>query len=470
MKISVLCLVSSFVGLAASAALPFFRLNTVTLPYGTYIASSDAQVNAFLGIPYAAPPVGDLRFRNPTPLPDRVGGYEASTFQPRCLQAVGGDLSETISEDCLYLNVWTPADVGPNEKLPVFVYVHGAFYPTQQRSSEPFNLDLSDVIRQSLKGDRVIAVSISYRSNIFGLFSPSLPDFQPAIDSNVGLSDVKFALSWVSTHISKFGGNPAQITAVGHGVGASLVSTLARTTGKAAPFTRLVLLSGGETTIPRVSAEQHQALLTAIITSQPNADECRRDPVACLKALPADRLLDSAITQAAALKVNFGLVTDNNLVTDIVKEDVLADSTNFAKIPVLVGQVALEGKGTTGVIDAEGLDYWLSVFVRSPATANLIKVQNEGLSPTEVADTASGLVSYTCPLVRSASLFRYTSSPVYRYVFNVDPRNQGEGGLYSQDLPFLFNQRANIIGTDANDVSNQLSNAFLSFVARGQPG
>jgi para-nitrobenzyl esterase len=186
--------------------------------------SADGKVKIFKGIPYAAPPVGDLRWKEPQPLTPWDGVKKAAEFGPRCMQGrIYDDMffrDAGPSEDCLYLNVWAPKVPG-DAKLPVMVWVYGGGFQAGA-TSEP----RQEGERLARKG--VIVVSMNYRLGIFGFYShPELTAESPHHASgNYGLLDQAAALKWVHENIAAFGGDPNKLTIFGESAGSFSVSAL----------------------------------------------------------------------------------------------------------------------------------------------------------------------------------------------------------------------------------------------------
>jgi para-nitrobenzyl esterase len=182
-------------------------------------------VRSFKGIPFAQPPVGDLRWREPQPVKDWVGVRNADEFGPRCMQRTGpmADYwfrSNGMGEDCLYLNVWTPAK-SAKERLPVLVYIFGGGFQNGDGSEPRYD-------GESMARKGVVAVSLNYRTNVFGFFShPELTRESPRHASgNYGLLDQVAALRWVQQNIAAFGGDPKRVTIAGESAGSLSVSAL----------------------------------------------------------------------------------------------------------------------------------------------------------------------------------------------------------------------------------------------------
>ncbi|HZC43796.1 MAG TPA: carboxylesterase family protein, partial [Acidobacteriaceae bacterium] len=184
--------------------------------------SQDGKVRAFLGIPYAAPPVGPLRWKPPQPVAAWSGVRSATSFGPRCMQTeLFPDMvfrDSGPSEDCLTLNVWAPA-AKASTPLPVMVWIHGGGF-VSGGSSEP----RQDGEHLARKG--VIIVSMNYRLGIFGFFAlPSLvAESAQHAAGNYGLMDQAAALNWVHRNIAAFGGDPTKVTIFGESAGSISVS------------------------------------------------------------------------------------------------------------------------------------------------------------------------------------------------------------------------------------------------------
>jgi para-nitrobenzyl esterase len=180
-------------------------------------------VRSFKGIPFAQPPVGDLRWREPQPVKGWAGVRNTDQFGPRCMQRTGpmADYwfrSNGMSEDCLYLNVWTPARSG-EERLPVLVYIFGGGFQNGDGSEPRYD-------GESMARRGIVAVSLNYRTNVFGFFShPELTSESPhRASGNYGLLDQVAALRWVQQNIAAFGGDPRRVTIAGESAGSLSVA------------------------------------------------------------------------------------------------------------------------------------------------------------------------------------------------------------------------------------------------------
>lgn len=230
---------------AAGKKTPVVELGSVRLE-----GSAENGAQSFKGIPYAAPPVGDLRWRPPQPPSDlpHSQSYEARAFRSDCMQIpfesiVGTPINTEPSEDCLYLNVWRPADTDVGANLPVIVWIHGGGFVNGGSSQ-----DIYDGAAMA-RGD-VIFVTFNYRLGRFGFFAhPALSAEGKGPSGNYGFMDQIAALNWVKGNISAFGGDPDNVTVIGESAGGVSVLNLMGSPAARGLFQRAVVMSGGGRTI-----------------------------------------------------------------------------------------------------------------------------------------------------------------------------------------------------------------------------
>ncbi|HEX3367620.1 carboxylesterase/lipase family protein [Phenylobacterium sp.] len=223
--------------LAASAAQA--APDTVKVAQGSMHGAVAGQVASFKGIPFAAPPVGDLRWRPPQPAKAWTGVREAVAFGPQCMQmrAVTSDVNQ--SEDCLTLNVYTPAGFKPGGKLPVMVFIHGGSFTGGSGSNAIY-----DGAHFAERG--VVLVTVNYRLGRLGFFAhPALTAEQPGADlANYGMMDNLAALKWVQANIAAFGGDPKNVTAFGESAGGILINDLMASPQAKGLFAKAISESG----------------------------------------------------------------------------------------------------------------------------------------------------------------------------------------------------------------------------------
>jgi len=208
-------------GLAAALAASAQAADTVHVAQGTLHGATAGQVTRFKGVPFAAPPVGELRWRPPAAPAAWKGVREATAYGPMCMQMRATPPGTNQSEDCLTLNVWTPASAKPGQKLPVMVWIHGGSFTGGSGSSPIY-----DGTHFAERG--VVLVTVNYRLGRLGFFAhPALSaEAGSGPAGNYGIMDNIAALKWVKANISNFGGDPANVTAFGESAGGILINFL----------------------------------------------------------------------------------------------------------------------------------------------------------------------------------------------------------------------------------------------------
>ncbi|HWB25592.1 MAG TPA: carboxylesterase family protein [Chitinophagaceae bacterium] len=265
----------------------------VTTANGIVEGVNDSGLHVFMGIPFAQPPVGDLRWKEPQPVKNWSGIYKADHFRAKAMQKnVFSDMvfrADGMSEDCLYLNVWTPAKPGKT-KLPVLVYFYGGGYVGGDGSE--YRYDGASLARKDL-----VTVTVNYRLGIFGFFShPELTQESPHHASgNYGLLDQNEALRWVQANIGAFGGDPKHVTIAGESAGS--ISVCAQ---MASPLSKDLIAgaigeSGGmiNPTLAPIKLSEGEQNGVAF------AKRVKASSLADLRAMSAEALLDSAAKPGA---------------------------------------------------------------------------------------------------------------------------------------------------------------------------
>lgn len=219
------------------------------------LADDHQDVYVYRGIPYAAPPIGDLRWKAPQPVVAWEGVKIADKFGHPGYQSVhypGGYATEwgygdeaPYSEDCLYLNVWTKAPGQVDKKLPVALWIHGGGYREGWGSEPEFD-------GQEWANKDVVLVSINYRLGIFGFLAHPLlsEENENGVSGNYGILDQIEALKWIRKNIAQFGGDPENVTIFGQSAGAGSVKTICESPLARGYFQKAVIMSGGGITIP----------------------------------------------------------------------------------------------------------------------------------------------------------------------------------------------------------------------------
>jgi para-nitrobenzyl esterase len=288
---------------------------------------NEAQVQAFLGIPYAAPPVGELRWKAPQPVAKWKGVRDATGFGAHCAQNhVFDDMifqDSGPSEDCLYLNVYAPADSNSKSGLPVMFWIHGGGYSGGSGDEPRHNGDF-------LPTKGVVLVTINYRLGVFGfLATPDLAKEADGAAGNYGLLDMVAALEWVKRNIGQFGGDSGNVTIFGESAGSSAVSTLMAAQPARGLFQKAIGESGGAMEVgakgPEAQAEREKG-------EQKWAESLGATSLAALRAMSTDEILAAAAKKDAP---KFPVVVDGRLLTEPIADTYSAGKQ--AHVPLLVG-------------------------------------------------------------------------------------------------------------------------------------
>ena len=430
----------------------------------------------FAGIPYAAPPVGPLRFSDPQPVAPWRGVRDATRFGPRCMQSLGGDieLGRQTDEDCLSLNVWTPR-AAPQQPRPVMVWIHGgAFINGSGR--------IYDARRLAARGD-IVVVTINYRLGALGFLAhPALG--APGQVGNYGLADQQAALRWVRDNIAAFGGDPDRVTVAGESAGGMSVCDHLVAPGSRGLFSAAIIQS---------APCQAQAALPVARTRSIEYAAARgcaapADAARCLRALPAAKLREPAPFYSIGDDELTGPVIGTAaLPTDPV---VAIDDGDAQHVPVLIGtnrdefalfvamQYMREGKRFT----PDDYPRLLAAAFghNAPAVAQRYPLANFASVPLAYsAAVTDGM--FACVGQRMAhAMARDGDGPVYAYEFNdrkapaPDPLQTlpfPVGASHSLELRYLFD----VGGAPAFDpaqqrLSDQMIDYWSAFVRTGSPG
>jgi para-nitrobenzyl esterase len=318
--------------------------STVKIQSGVLEGTINESVLSFKGVPYAAPPVGNLRWRSPQPVKPWTGVKRATQYGNDCVQQpLPGDAAAsgtTRSENCLFLNIWRPATIKPGQKLPVMVWIHGGGFLNGSASAPFF-----DGSQFAKKG--VILVSMNYRLGRMGFFAhPALSAERNRPLANDALLDQLAALRWVQRNIGSFGGNPKQVTIAGESAGGISVVHLLTWPAARGLFQRAAVMSGGG----RSYIVQYRKLKQPI-GSLPSAESTGvafaksvgitntgAASLKTLRALPAAKVNgDMSMAALLTLPPSYagGPINDGDVVTAQPEQNILRG--NFARVPLLIG-------------------------------------------------------------------------------------------------------------------------------------
>ena len=399
------------------------------------VACGWPSITAYYGIPYAAPPVGKLRWHEPMPAANWEGVRDCARPSAKCPQLgvePGGfferefyPVKEAMSEDCLYLNIWTPAQ-STEEKLPVIFWVHGGAFMTGYGHSAHF--DGEHFARQG-----VILVTINYRLNVFGwMVDKELSaESEHGVSGNYGLLDQIYALKWVRRNIANFGGDPDRITIAGQSAGAACVQALCSSPLCRGDFAGAIFQSGGgidalpDMDYPPLAEVEAQMDITKSL-GVANIAEAR--------ALPAEELLARWLKTMPSKLIWRTPVIDGYVLPKKSAQIVYDDEA--AHVPYLIGFTAKEGIVTTPTLesfkawakDSFGDQAEAFLKVAAPTEENFDEIKNSLFTECLQAATAAWALT----------LQKQGRGPVYVYELARDLPGDDKGPFHAADLWYVF--------------------------------
>lgn len=377
---------------------------------GNYDTKQGLQL--FFGVPFAKPPVGELRWKAPQPLDNWKGVLSTKKFGPRPVQAVVfGDMSsrsDGLSEDCLYLNVWSPAKYD-TKGLPVLVYFYGGGFVAGDGSEPRY-----DGASMAKKG--IVVVTVNYRLNIFGFFAhPELSkEASYKASGNYGLLDQNAALKWVQKNIATFGGDPSKVTIAGESAGSISV-----TAQMASPLSKgLIAGAIGESGASINPTLAPVPLAEAEKTGLDFAKSINAPTLAQLRAMSTQQIYE---LYNASKRFGFPTVIDGYFYTKTVPETFKAGEQS--KVPLLVGWNSAE---IPGMAFTQG-PYTEEAYVKKVKEAypkdfdEVLKLYPHG-SDKEIELSATALASDRFIAYSTWKWFdlqrKHSNQPVYRYMFS----------------------------------------------------
>jgi para-nitrobenzyl esterase len=431
-----------------------------------YVGLEQASgVQAFLGIPFAEPPVNDLRWERPVPIKGSLGEVNATQFMPACMQTgsglawyhgmmsrVGVDPSlmegPEYSEDCLYLNVWTDSDY--SEPKPVLVFIHGGSN-TGGWSYEP------NYHGSALAERGVVVVTVAYRLGVFGWLSH--PDMTI---QNAGLHDLIVALEWVKRNIEAFGGDSDRVVVSGESAGADNALHLALAPAMAGKLAGVIHQSAGWSVTSTLKPEGGFALGEALVAHHLGADGSFAD----LKQISAAELLEAQLELFS--DHYFSPIPDPETLPVSLQETMVGDL--FPALTLILGSNRNESLMYIPE-DAVLTNYLEGYF--PPETWDDIKVMlGADLSELAQMDRLRSAVQYTCPSLALAQAAQDAGGAAYVYRFDrVREDFDAIGAYHGAELPYVFDTHDAWIPTDVVDyqITNALVDYWVAFLTNGSP-
>ena len=439
----------------------------VTVATGTLRGVEADGVMAFKGIPFAAPPVGEWRWRPPQPPATWTGVRDAGSYGSFCAQPQSEflwfELTE-VSEDCLTLNVWTP-DIEPDQALPVMVWIHGGGY--SQGSGNIARLNSPAFARQG-----VVLVTLNYRLHAFGfMVHPDIRAAHPKeTHGNYGLMDNVAALEWVRDNIAQFGGDPEQVTIFGESAGAGLVNFLMVMPSAEGLFHRAISQSSSVGMAPEMHIDQRRGFLQS---GEATASRFARK-------LPLDESVDTATAlRALSMEEILGAMNERDRFVPVVDGELVPDQVAVMlalgkqhKVPYITGGVSWEASLGRQIGGGFSPEFSLRL-VSDEDKARLYP----GLSGNALADAIFGDLIVHGGGRNVATQLSQAGQPVYSYYMSYvasDRRSRQPGVAHADDIAFVLqsleseSDLQNISERD-REISALMSRYWLEFAKTGNP-
>lgn len=403
---------------------------SATIKNGTVIGVSAPEYNQdfFLGVPYAQPPLGDLRFRNPQSINATFSGgsFSATKYSDECVGYGSDQWPYQVSEDCLYLNIIRPSNYSAyDEPLPVGFWIHGGGLIMGGGVDQRYNL--SFIVENGVVIDRpIIGVSINYRLSAWGFLASQ--QVSGSGNTNMGFRDQRLALHWIQENIAAFGGDPSRVTIWGESSGATSVGThLIAYGGRDDGLFAGAIMESGNSQTSTHDLDYYQPKYNALV----NATNCTNviDTLQCLREVPFSTL-NAAINTTN--EIGYGPIIDGDFIQRF--PSIQLSEGDFVKVPIIDGTNSDEGIsfGSTGINTTDQFVSYIatSVPLPTPLAQELVNVYT------------SYNICTLPPLTLGCGATPAIDGALYRYV-----------AAYAGDATFLANRRQQVATWAANNLS-----------------
>jgi len=421
----------------------------------------------FYGLPYAAPPIGDRRWRAPQPVEPWLDIRNAAAFGPACMQTVGATFDRRTSlesEDCLYLNVWTET-LTPEQARPVMVWIHGGGNLGGAGSEEAF-----DGTRLAARG--VVVVTFNYRLGAFGFLA------HPDIGANFGVLDHVAALAWVRENIAAFGGDPDNVTIFGESAGAVAVRTLMSCPHAAGLFHRAIIESAGFEPPAFAAAWNYDRAKAA---AERLFDRLGSHDPDTLRSVSSAELKIASHELSGIFPVPGQVHTPANLIwMPVVDGEIVVDDSFpgwAADVPVMLGCLENEARyfiKPGGNYNREGLVRMAHALAGPMADEAIAGFDRAGYDPYGALDKLFTAAIWTEPALETVHRFARMGRRFYYYHFaRLSPGAIATNELakHSAEIRYVFGNLTDDGAYDTTDrlVSDLMQQAWVSFAASGVP-
>jgi para-nitrobenzyl esterase len=442
---------------------------TVEVTGGTIEGIEEEGLFTYKGIPFAAPPVGDLRWKIPEPVGPWTGVKNAEAFGPACMQA-SNSMGNTapVSEDCLYLNVWTPAKK-QDERLPVIFWIHGGGFSGGSTSTPMY-----DGTGFAKKG--VVFVSVAYRLGPFGFLAhPELSRESGKGSGAYGMMDMIAGLEWVQENIDRFGGDPSNVTIFGHSAGGAAVSLLAASPVANGLFHHVICMSGGSFAPLQTSADgpgRFANLEVAESRGKEFLDSLGAADIKAARALSAEEIQKGLAGGMGGMGFRPG--ADGYVIPDDLY--VLYQEGRFNDTPVLLGHTSNEMGSFGGPANVKPEDFEKQIKSQYGPHADAVLSAYPHSTDDEAAKASSGVRNESGFALNTWTWSRLQTrngtGKAFQYYFDYHPNNPDGGSGHGSDVPHAFQTLGGPRGEPSPEdleLSDMISSYWANFAKTGNP-
>lgn len=468
---------------AGDAATDDARVQT---KHGLVRGLSDGKVHSFKGIPYAAAPVGDLRWRETQPAAKWEGELDATKFGADCAQfgwgGEPGTISASSSEDCLFLNIWKPSHATAESALPVMVWIHGGAFVFGSGSGP-------EVSGEEFAKKDVILVTFNYRLGRLGHFAfPALSQEHPEEHKgSYAYMDQIMALKWVKNNISAFGGDPDNVTIFGESAGGVSVHSLLTIPLAKGLFHKAIIQSGGGRDgvltgrpITEENADRYYPVSAETIgvnfARKHNIEGTNAKALAALRALSVAEIVDGGqeTDGPGGAPIYSGPILDGSLVMETAES--AYKKGNMAAVPIIIGSNSAEVPG--GFVNAESKEALFNLFGKFKKEAKKAYDPNGNKELEEILTMVNTDKVWAEPARFTARAYAEKDTPAYIYLFSYVPKVMQErmryGASHASEIPYVFNNldaRRSIDTVTAKDekVAKLMNTYWANFAKTGDP-